>query len=62
MNTANTLRANVLEPTELICEITSRLIVNRASMNTRQKEIGEILQAIEAAVDANQEQAQSATE
>lgn len=62
VDTGNTLRANGLEPTELICEISSRLIVNRASMKTRQKEIGEILQAIEAAVDANQEQAQSATE
>lgn len=62
VDTGNTLRANGLEPTELICEISSRLIVNRASMKTRQKEIGEILQAIEAAVDANQEQALLATE
>jgi ATP phosphoribosyltransferase len=62
VDTGNTLRANGLEPTELICEISSRLIVNRASMKTRQKEIGEILQAIEAAVEANQEQALSAAE
>ncbi|MBQ0754968.1 MAG: ATP phosphoribosyltransferase [Gammaproteobacteria bacterium] len=62
VDTGNTLRANGLEPTELICEISSRLIVNRASMKTRQKEIGEILRAIEAAVDANQEQALLATE
>lgn len=62
VDTGNTLRANGLEPTELICEISSRLIVNRASMKTRQKEIGEILRAIEAAVDANQEQALLAAE
>lgn len=62
VDTGNTLRANGLEPTELICEISSRLIVNRASMKTRQKEIGDILQAIEAAVDANQEQALLAAE
>lgn len=62
VDTGNTLRANGLEPTELICEISSRLIVNRASMKTRQKEIGEILRAIETAVDANQEQALLATE
>ncbi|MDF1781594.1 MAG: ATP phosphoribosyltransferase [Alcanivoracaceae bacterium] len=52
VDTGNTLRANGLEPTELICEISSRLIVNRASMKTRHKQIQDILDAMESAVEA----------
>lgn len=54
VDTGNTLRANGLEPTELICEISSRLVVNRASMKKRHTQIGEILQALEKAVEAKQ--------
>ena len=39
VDTGNTLRANGLEPTELIAYISSRLIVNRASMKTRHGDI-----------------------
>jgi ATP phosphoribosyltransferase len=35
VDTGNTLRANGLEPLETIADISSRLIVNRASMKTR---------------------------
>ena len=35
VDTGNTLKANNLEPRELICDISSRLIVNRASMKTK---------------------------
>lgn len=57
VDTGNTLRANGLEPTELICEVSSRLIVNRASMKTRHAEIQSILDAVEAAVEAQTESA-----
>lgn len=52
VDTGNTLRANGLEPTELICHISSRLIVNRASMKTRHADIQAILDAVESAVEA----------
>ncbi len=55
VDTGNTLRANGLEPTELICEVSSRLIVNRASMKTRHADIQSILDAVERAVEAAQE-------
>jgi ATP phosphoribosyltransferase len=35
VETGNTLKANGLEPKELICEISSRLVVNKASMKTK---------------------------
>ncbi|MEM7081010.1 MAG: ATP phosphoribosyltransferase [Pseudomonadota bacterium] len=35
VDTGNTLRANGLEPREEICDISSRLIANRASMKTK---------------------------
>src|SRR5699024_12806002 len=43
VDTGNTLRANGLEPTELIAHISSRLIVNRASLKTRHEEIQGII-------------------
>lgn len=50
VDTGNTLRANGLEPTELIADISSRLVVNRASMKTRFREIQEIVDGVCAAV------------
>lgn len=50
VDTGNTLRANGLEPTELICHVSSRLIVNRASMKTRHAQISEIIDQLAAAV------------
>ena len=55
VDTGNTLRANGLEPTELIASISSRLIVNRASMKTRFADIQGIIDGIAGAVDAARE-------
>ncbi|WP_163370987.1 ATP phosphoribosyltransferase [Endozoicomonas acroporae] len=43
VDTGNTLRANGLEPQELIAEISSRMVVNRASMKVKYKMIGQLL-------------------
>lgn len=51
VDTGNTLRANGLEPTELITHISSRLIVNRASFKTRYREIQPIIDDIAKAVE-----------
>lgn len=51
VDTGNTLRANGLEPIELIDDsISSRMVVNRASMKTRHQQITELLDQLEAAV------------
>ena len=57
VDTGNTLRANGLEPTELIAQISSRLIVNRASIKTRYAEIQPIIDLIGEAVEARRESA-----
>lgn len=51
VDTGNTLRANGLEPTELIADISSRLIVNIASMKSRHRELAELIDNIAAAVN-----------
>ena len=50
VDTGNTLRANGLEPLENIADISSRLIVNRASMKFKHTQLNHLLQKIEAAV------------
>jgi ATP phosphoribosyltransferase len=50
VDTGNTLRANGLEPTELIARVSSRVVVNRASMKTRHADIQGILDQLEQAV------------
>ena len=52
VDTGNTLRANGLEPTELIAHVSSRLVVNRASMKTRHGDIQQIIDGMAAAVAA----------
>lgn len=56
VDTGKTLKENGLEPTELIAHITSRLIVNKASMKMKHALIQPILNQLEAAV-AKREQA-----
>lgn len=56
VDTGNTLRANGLEPTEMIATISSRVVVNRASMKTRHSQIQEILDQVAKAVAARREQ------
>jgi len=51
VDTGNTLRANGLEPTELIAEISSRLIVNKASMKTKHTAIQGLIDQLSVAVD-----------
>ncbi|MCK5729027.1 MAG: ATP phosphoribosyltransferase, partial [Methylococcales bacterium] len=47
VETGNTLKANGLEPKELICEISSRLVVNKASMKTKHSIIHPLIQQFE---------------
>jgi ATP phosphoribosyltransferase len=46
VDTGNTLRANGLEPREFIADISSRLIVNKASMKMKHKSIQAIIDPI----------------
>ena len=50
VDTGNTLRANGLEPYETIAAITSRLIVNKAAMKTRNAEVRRVVDALGTAV------------
>lgn len=50
VDTGNTLRANGLEPLEVICQVSSRLIVNKASYKRKQHLLAPVLQQLEAAV------------
>jgi len=50
VDTGNTLRANGLEPLEHIADISSRLVVNKASMKTKHARIQKFISQIRAAV------------
>lgn len=50
VDTGNTLRANGLEPLEHMHHISSRMVVNKASMKTKNVIIKDVLSAIEQAV------------
>ncbi len=50
VDTGNTLRANGLEPRETIASVSSRLIVNKASMKLKHFQIEALVDAIEVAV------------
>jgi len=50
VDTGNTLRANGLEPTEFICPVSSRLIVNKASMKMKHQRIQGIVSSLQQAV------------
>ena len=52
VDTGNTLRANGLEPQELIAHISSRLIVNKASMKMQHGRIQALIEALRGAVEA----------
>jgi len=53
VDTGNTLRANGLEPLEHIADISSRLVVNKASLKTKSKTIKQFIQRIDEAVQLN---------
>jgi ATP phosphoribosyltransferase len=50
VDTGNTLRANGLEPRELIADISSRLVVNRASLKTKHQLLHPIIETLRDAV------------
>jgi ATP phosphoribosyltransferase len=52
VDTGNTLRANGLKPLELICEVSSRLIVNKAALKTKHARITALVRGLAAAVGA----------
>jgi ATP phosphoribosyltransferase len=49
--TGSTLQANGLTPLEHIMDISSRLIVNRASLKMKNQSIKDLVEIIEAAVE-----------
>ncbi len=51
VDTGNTLKANGLVPQDFIMQITSRLIVNRASLKMKNKAIKQVIDKIEQAVN-----------
>ncbi|PXF31737.1 ATP phosphoribosyltransferase catalytic subunit [Pokkaliibacter plantistimulans] len=53
VDTGNTLRANGLQPEELIADISSRMVVGKASMKMKYRLIEPILERLQAAVVAN---------
>ena len=53
VDTGNTLRANGLEPRDLIAEVSSRLIVNRAALRSKHEAIQSVIQAVGDAVGAD---------
>lgn len=54
VDSGNTLRANGLEPLELIADISSRIIVNKAAMKIKHAQLSELLLRIEQAVSTGQ--------
>jgi len=55
VDTGNTLKANGLTPYETIAHVTSRLVVNKAAMKTRNREIREVVDSVRAAVQGGQQ-------
>ncbi len=51
VDSGNTLKANGLVPLEHICDITSRLIVNKASMKIKHAQITDLISRLAAVVD-----------
>lgn len=52
VDTGNTLKANGLEPYELIDDVSSRLVANKASLKMKHKSIQQIVEKLSAAVDS----------
>lgn len=51
VDTGNTLRANKLEPWEVVMDVSSRLIVNKAAMKMKHKVLSELIRDLSIAVD-----------
>lgn len=52
VDTGNTLIANGLEPKDLIAQVSSRLVVNKAAMKLKHSQIKELIEGMGAAVEA----------
>jgi ATP phosphoribosyltransferase len=52
VDTGKTLKAHGLEPRDLIAEVSTRVIVNRASMKIKYAQVQGLLQRLQAAVDS----------
>lgn len=52
VDTGNTLRANGMEPRDMIAEVSSRLVVNKAAMKRKHREVQDIIDKLAAAVGA----------
>lgn len=50
VDTGNTLKANGMEPRELIAEVSSRLVVNRAAMKRKYARIQQLIDSLQQAV------------
>ena len=50
VDTGNTLRANGMEPLELIADISSRLVVNKAAMKCKHARVQSIIDKLQSAV------------
>jgi len=51
VDTGNTLKANGLKPLEHIADISSRLVVNKASLKMKYKQVNQLIEKISEAVD-----------
>ena len=51
VDTGNTLKANGMEPLDLIMDISSRLVINKASMKMKHEQIKALVTQLEIAVD-----------
>jgi ATP phosphoribosyltransferase len=54
VDTGNTLRANGMEPRDMIADVSSRLVVNKAAMKRKHRSIQDIIAKLTAAVEARQ--------
>jgi ATP phosphoribosyltransferase len=54
VETGNTLKANGLEPLEEIAQISSRLVVNKAAMKMKSRQVKALIDQMAAAVEKNQ--------
>ena len=50
VDTGNTLRANGLEAMDVICDVSTRVIVNRASMKTKFADVQTLIRQLAAVV------------
>jgi ATP phosphoribosyltransferase len=50
VSTGNTLKANRLEAVEHICDISSRLVVNKAALKVKHARLQPIIEAFAAAI------------